>query len=246
MSDERLTPLVLVAEDDRDILDLVVMVLEDDDYEVVTAKNGEKALELAKTRTPDACVFDVMMPKLDGVELTTKLRSLKKTKHVPIVLLSARTQWEAVIRGREAGADEYLTKPFVAEDLRASVRGLLVEPSAADGPLDESVIELLAESEQDPQAPAGLVLVAAPNENLVHLVSYRLGLGGYEVATAHDPEEAIQLATERRPDLCLLDTSMPQLDGFPVKRIDESVSVQELYGEVEEMLAGNGGGEPGV
>ena len=84
--------------------------------------------------------------------------------------------------------------------------------------------------------PASLVLVAAPNENLVHLVSYRLGLGGYEVATAHDSEEAAQLASERRPDLCLLDESMAAIDGIPVKHIDASVSVQELYGEVEKLL----------
>lgn len=237
MSKERLTSLVLVAEDDPDILDLVVMVLEEDEYEVITAKNGAKALELARERKPDLCVFDVMMPKLDGTGVTKKMRSLKTTREIPIILLSARTQWEAVVRGREAGADEYLTKPFVAEDLQASVRRLLIDSHASEEPLDQPALELLAEPEEEPVAPAGLVLVAAPNQNLVHLVSYRLGLGGYEVATAHDHEEALQLASERRPDLCLLDVSMPQLDGCPVKRIDETVSVQELYGEVEQLLA---------
>ena len=107
MSDERLTPMVLVAEDDGDICDLVVMVLEEDDYEVVTAANGAEALELAKEGTPDLCILDVMMPKLDGVELTQKLRGRKATKDVPIILLSARTQWEAVMRGKEAGADPW-------------------------------------------------------------------------------------------------------------------------------------------
>jgi DNA-binding response OmpR family regulator len=247
MSDERmteapLTPVVLVAEDDGDICDLVEMVLEEDDYTVVCAPNGAEALELATKNPPDLCVLDVMMPKLDGVELTRKLREQESTSEVPIILLSARTQWEAVVRGKEAGADEYVTKPFVADDLLASVRALLIEAASSDGPVEQPVLDLLASAADDEAAPpAGLVLVAAPNENLVHLVSYRLGLGGYEVATAHDAAEAAQLASERRPDLCLLDESMPAIDGIPVKHIDASVSVQELYGEVEELLSAKAG-----
>ncbi len=234
---ERMTPLVLIAEDDGDICDLVEMVLEDDEYEVVTAPNGADALELATAEPPDLCILDVMMPKLDGVELTRKLREQKTTSQVPIILLSARTQWEAVVRGREAGADEYLTKPFVADDLLRSVRGLLVDAAGSDGPVEQEVLDLLADAEpEEPDGSHGLVLVAAPNENLVHLVSYRLGLGGYEVATAHDSEEAAQLASERKPDLCLFDESMTEIDGIPVKHIDASVSVQELYGEVEKLL----------
>jgi DNA-binding response OmpR family regulator len=239
MGEERMTPLVLVAEDDADILDLVVMVLEEDEYEVITARDGERAMELATERHPDICVLDVMMPKLDGTELTAGLRAIEETRETPIILLSARTQWEAVVRGREAGADEYLTKPFVPDDLLASVRGLLIE-SAKREPPDQRELELLAGAERRedaPPAPARLVLVAAPNQSLVDLVSYRLDLGGFEVATAHDPEEAEQLASERQPDLCLLDASMPELDGCPVKRIDASVSVQELFGEVEELLS---------
>jgi DNA-binding response OmpR family regulator len=156
---------------------------------------------------------------------------------------SARTQWEAVVRGREAGADEYLTKPFVADDLLGSVRGLLVDAAGSDGPVEQEVLDLLAGAEADEENGShGLVLVAAPNENLVHLASYRLGLGGYEVATAHDSEEAAQLASERQPDLCLLDESMAAIDGIPVKHIDASVSVQELYGEVEKLLGADAPG----
>lgn len=237
MSAEALTPTVLVAEDDADICDLVEIVLEDEDYVVVKAPNGAKALEIATEAPPDICILDVMMPKLDGVELTRRLRGQDRTREVPIILLSARTQWEAVQRGRDAGADEYLTKPFIAEDLLASVRGLLIEASAKPEEPDERVMELLARAEEGGgDAPAGLVLVAAPDENLVALVAYRLGLGGYEVATAHDLEEASRVAGERRPDLCLLDTSMPAIDGLPVMHIHPTTNVQELYGEVDQML----------
>jgi DNA-binding response OmpR family regulator len=241
MAKERMTPLILVAEDDSDILGLVLMVLEEDEYEVVTAADGERAIALAGERDPDLCILDVMMPKADGIEVTRRLRAQAATRDVPIILLSARTQWESVARGKEAGADEYLSKPFVPEDLQRSVRSLLMRSRTEEEPVEQPVLELLANAEEEAQAePAGLVLVAGPDQNLVHLVSYRLDLGGYEVATAHDPEEAMQLVAERQPDLCLLDDSMPDLDGCPTKRIDSTVSVQELYGEVEQLLASPG------
>ena len=129
MSDERLTALVLAADDDEDILDLVRIVLEEDGYEVVTAPDGEKALEMAKEMIPDLCVLDVMMPKMDGIEATRQMRADERTRDIPILLLSARTQWEAVRRGKQAGADEYITKPFVPDDLQRSVRGLLAAPT---------------------------------------------------------------------------------------------------------------------
>ena len=113
MSDERLTALVLAADDDEDILELVKIVLEEDGYQVVTAPDGKKALAMATEMIPDLCVFDVMMPKMDGCEATRQMRADERTRDIPILLLSARTQWEAVMKGKEAGADEYITKPFV-------------------------------------------------------------------------------------------------------------------------------------
>ncbi len=103
MSDERLTALVLAADDDEDILELVQMVLEEDGYEVVTAPDGEKALALASDMLPDLCIFDVMMPKLDGCEVTRRIRDAERTRDIPILLLSARTQWEAVMEGTRGG-----------------------------------------------------------------------------------------------------------------------------------------------
>lgn len=236
MTEERMTALVLAADDDEDILQLVRMVLEEDEYEVVTARDGQQALELAIEMRPDLCVFDVMMPLLDGCEVTKRMRAAAPTRDIPILLLSARTQWEAVMRGKEAGADEYVTKPFIPDDLQRSVRSLLAapRPPAADPLL--GVME--GGEEPEPPVQQGLVLVAARDQNLVKLIGYCLKLGGYEVASAHDADQAMQLALERRPDLCVLDASIPQLDGFPVKRVAPGVSVQELYGDVERMMGG--------
>ena len=183
MSDERLTALVLAADDDEDILELVKIVLEEDGYQVVTAPNGKKALEMATEMIPDLCVFDVMMPKMDGCEATRQMRADERTRDIPILLLSARTQWEAVMKGKEAGADEYITKPFVPDDLQRSVRGMLAAPTP---PAEDPVLGMMEGGIEPGGArggsrPRGLVLVAGADANLVKLVGYRLELGGFEV-----------------------------------------------------------------
>ena len=118
-------PLVLVADDDQDILDLVVFRLERSGYRVVSAPDGEEALRLALELQPDLAVFDVMMPKLNGYELTTLLRADARTERLPIILLTARVQAADVTRGYDAGADDYLKKPFSPEELRLRVQAML-------------------------------------------------------------------------------------------------------------------------
>jgi DNA-binding response OmpR family regulator len=117
--------LVLVADDDPDILDLVTFRLDRAGYEVVQARDGQEALEAALERTPDLCVLDVMMPRLDGYEVTRRLREDSATKSVPIILLTARAQEADVQRGFESGATDYVKKPFSPQELRARVEALL-------------------------------------------------------------------------------------------------------------------------
>lgn len=134
---EEQAPLVLAADDDEIILGLVVYRLEHSGYRVITARDGEDALRLALARRPDLAVVDVMMPRLDGYELTRLLRSHDETCEMPIILLTARVQQADVDRGLEAGADEYLCKPFSPQELRSRVRALLAQrkssTAAADG-----------------------------------------------------------------------------------------------------------------
>jgi DNA-binding response OmpR family regulator len=118
-------PLVLVADDDPDILALVRFRLERDGYEVLSAPDGETALDLALARTPDLAVLDVMMPRLDGYELTRRLREHGPTTGIPIILLTARVQEPDLERGFEAGADDYVTKPFSPQALGERVQAAL-------------------------------------------------------------------------------------------------------------------------
>jgi DNA-binding response OmpR family regulator len=124
-TEPRSRPLVLVADDDRDILQLISFRLERADYEVVQANDGEEALRLVKELHPDLAVLDLMMPKLNGYEVIREIRRDEETKAIPVILLTARVQETDVARGFEAGADDYLKKPFSPQELRARVQAIL-------------------------------------------------------------------------------------------------------------------------
>ena len=124
MTDQK-HPLVLVADDDPDILSLVTLRLERSGYEVVAAGDGEEAVARALARTPDLALLDVMMPKLDGYQVTERLRSEEATRFLPVILLTARIQEADIARGIEAGADDYVEKPFSTQELSARVQAVL-------------------------------------------------------------------------------------------------------------------------
>ena len=118
-------PVILAADDDPDILELVTFRLERSGYTVLQARDGEEALSLARQARPDLAVLDVMMPKMDGFEVTRKMREDESTRHIPIILLTARAQDADVQQGFDAGADDYIRKPFSPQELRARVQAIL-------------------------------------------------------------------------------------------------------------------------
>lgn len=118
-------PLILIADDDPDILALVSFRLERAGYEVVQARNGEEAVQVALARRPDLAVLDVMMPLIDGYEATRRLRQHEETSRMPIILLTARVQEEDIARGFDAGADDYVKKPFSPQELGSRVQAVL-------------------------------------------------------------------------------------------------------------------------
>ena len=118
-------PVILAADDDPDIRELVTFRLERSGYTVLQAADGEEALALALEHTPDLAVLDVMMPKMDGFEVVRRLRAEEATKRMPIIMLTARAQDSDVEEGLESGADDYLRKPFSPQELRARVQSIL-------------------------------------------------------------------------------------------------------------------------
>jgi DNA-binding response OmpR family regulator len=119
------SPLVLVADDDPDILDLVRYRLERSGYEVAVARDGLQAVQLAGELSPSLAVLDVMMPSLNGFEVTRRLREDPATREIPVILLTARAQEADVQEGFDAGADDYIRKPFSPRELSARVQAVL-------------------------------------------------------------------------------------------------------------------------
>src|SRR5690349_18096269 len=108
---------VLVVDDDPVILKLLEVNFEMEGFTVLTAKDGEEGIEVARSDQPDLIVSDIMMPKTSGLELVTALKGDPSTQEIPIILLSAKAQNADVRTGLEAGADDYVTKPFEPLDL---------------------------------------------------------------------------------------------------------------------------------
>jgi len=117
--------VVLAADDDEDILELVAFRLERSGYSVLRARDGQQALDLALDKQPDLALLDVMMPKLDGIEVTRRLRAEKATSRMPIILLTSLAQDGDIERGFEAGATDYIRKPFSPRELRMRVQSVL-------------------------------------------------------------------------------------------------------------------------
>jgi two-component system, OmpR family, alkaline phosphatase synthesis response regulator PhoP len=118
-------PLILVADDDPDILALARFSLADCGYEVVTAVNGEDALELALARRPDVAVLDVHMPGLTGPEVASRIRQVESISDTAVILFSAAALDSDVSRYHEAGADQFLRKPFQLRQLVETVESVL-------------------------------------------------------------------------------------------------------------------------
>jgi DNA-binding response OmpR family regulator len=113
---------IVTADDDPQLLRLLTRSLEFEGYEVLSARNGQQALELIEAHAPDLVLLDVMMPRMDGFTVCQRVREFSA---VPIIIVTARGQDEDKIRGLDLGADDYLTKPFSVDELLARVRAVL-------------------------------------------------------------------------------------------------------------------------
>ncbi len=116
---------ILVAEDDQDVAFLITEMLKEEGYEYVWAQDGQEALEIMDKQMPNLLITDIMMPRMDGIELIKKIREEDDKRHLPIIVVSARTEDADRLIGLEAGAEVYLGKPFNSEELMLRVRKLL-------------------------------------------------------------------------------------------------------------------------
>ena len=116
---------VLVVDDEEDILELLKFNLSREGYQVPCAASGEQAFRLVRSESPDLIVLDLMLPGIDGLEVTRCLKNDPDTKNIPIVMLTAKGEEADIVTGLELGADDYITKPFSPRVLVARVRAVL-------------------------------------------------------------------------------------------------------------------------
>jgi two-component system phosphate regulon response regulator PhoB len=130
---------IVVVEDEEDILELVRYNLAREGYEITCVTSGEEGLRVARSRLPDLILLDLMLPGVDGLEVCKRLKNDWKTRNIPIVILTARSEEADIVTGLELGADDYITKPFSPRVLIARTRAVLrrkhTEPTPENVPI---------------------------------------------------------------------------------------------------------------
>ncbi|HEX9662224.1 MAG TPA: response regulator [Candidatus Binatia bacterium] len=116
---------IMVVDDNPDIITIVRTILEGKGFNVLSASSGAECLAALKTQKPDLIVLDIMMPEMDGLEVLTRLKAMSEFTNVPVVLLTAKVQYEDVLGGYKLGADYYITKPFTSTQLINGINLLL-------------------------------------------------------------------------------------------------------------------------
>ena len=123
---------ILVVDDEEDILHFLEMVLKEKGYEVVTASGGHEALTRAHIERPDLVLLDVMMPQMDGWEVLKLLRVDDGTAHIPVAMLSARTEAKDRVQGLQEGAVDYICKPFSLQELLGKIEAVFNQAGEAE------------------------------------------------------------------------------------------------------------------
>lgn len=131
---------ILVVDDEEDIQELVQFNLAREGYEILKAGTAEQALTLARSRRPALVILDLMLPGMDGLDVCKMLKADAKTRHIPIIFLTAKSDESDVVTGLEIGAEDYITKPFSAKVLAARVRRALRGPAPES--LERSTIHM--------------------------------------------------------------------------------------------------------
>ena len=132
---------VLLAEDDKDVALLITQMLNNEGYSYCWAQNGKEALEIIEQKHPQLVITDIMMPQMDGIELIKALRGNEETNHIPIIVVSARTENNDRLAGLDAGAEVYLGKPFIPDELLMMVRKLIEQREMLKKKYSKQILE---------------------------------------------------------------------------------------------------------
>ena len=161
-----MTNKILIADDEKSIVDIISYNLKKESYEILAAYDGQQALKMALSESPDLILLDIMMPKLDGFEVCRRIR--EKKLQTPIIMLTARAEEVDKVLGFELGADDYVTKPFGIRELMARVKANLrkhAEPEPAGEPKNAfAIADLVFDMNMQDIRRNGQVIALTPRE----------------------------------------------------------------------------------
>lgn len=215
-----MTGRILVVDDNPTNVKLLEARLSADYYTVITADNGKDAIEICNRDECDIILLDVMMPEMNGFEVCRILKAGPETLHVPILVLTALDGVQDRIEGLEAGADDFLTKPFREIELMARVKSLLRVKLLVDELRMRAMtahdvhMELLFERVFASPAPNEAVLVVDDRESSASKIRSTLMRCGYQVIIEADPEKALAYASEQNPILAIVNLDLQGFDGL--------------------------------
>lgn len=156
-------PCILIVDDEPFNVDFLEQELEDLGYATLSASNGEDALQIIDSQTPDLILLDIMMPVIDGFEVLSRLKANKKHRHIPVIIISAMSDMQSVVKGIELGAEDYLPKPFDEVLLRARIASALEKKHLRD--LEQAHLKSLErELEIGHQIQAGFLPETLPHK----------------------------------------------------------------------------------
>ena len=207
---------ILIIEDEANNLDVARRIVRGAGHEALTATDVLVGLEIARRERPDAVLVDLLLPKLDGWSVTRAIREEPWAKKIPIIAVSALAMQADRERAREAGCDDFVTKPYAPAELRVLLGKYFTDGSA---PKPATRASEPSASGISPAERLGRVLVVDDEPSNVELIVRRLGGNGYETLTASNGHDAIAIATKEQPDLILMDIMMPGLDGWQATRL---------------------------
>lgn len=213
---------VLIVDDEMMNLKLFKAYLQTENYDIITAENGREALFQANQNPPDVILLDVMMPGIDGFEVTRRLKQNEDTAGIPIILVTALSGDDNKSRGLDAGADEFLTKPVNRAELVARTSSMIRLKRFQEQLRGRQRSQLQVDAPEDNPASehqrVSTILVVEDDDKDALLLQKQLGTEPYIVKRVTSGEAAVREALNQPIDLILLDIMLPGIDGFEVCR----------------------------
>lgn len=204
---------ILVIDDDAAMRKLIGFNLKKAGYEVIEADGPGQAFEHLEKTTPDLVLCDIMMSGMDGFTFCEKVRSQEKYKALPFIFVSAKSSLADKERAVALGADDYITKPFILDELLLKVRSLLKRSEIYKAYGAKKVIEEIT------QTARPKILIVDDDKVLTKILATALEKNNFEIKVAHNAFDGFNLAKEFKPDLILSDILMPDADGFEFRNL---------------------------